>query len=145
MALIAMEDLQRDKETQYNARLLGYINEINELRSLPSWSDVGGNLKELESDVANARYYVVVAAYDFKTLIQTGRKDLRWVTRISVGADDNSFDKRMAQMVASAAAAFGQSGGFQRHQYGDSKVILGDTKYLGEASVKEDAKPTETK
>jgi hypothetical protein len=141
-------DLYRDKASEENARLLGYTDAINERRELPAWADVAGLAQELRADIEEARYYVVVAAYDFKVMKEKQRKVLRWVTRISVGSRGNEFDKCVAQMLASASDAFGQGGGLRRRHFGDGKVILGETKYLGEATaedLKPAATPTETK
>jgi hypothetical protein len=136
-------DLYRDKASEDNARLLGYTDAINERREQPAWADVAGLAQELRSDIEEARYYVVVAAYDFKVMKEKQRKVLRWVTRISVGSRGNEFDKRVAQMLASAGDAFGQGGGLRRRHFGDGRVILGETKYLGEATA-EDLKPVAT-
>jgi hypothetical protein len=133
MAQVEMENRHRDLANQENARLLGYIDAINERREIPPWADIAGLAREMEDEVEDARYYVVVAAYDFNLIREKKKKVLRWVTRISVGARGNEFDKRVAQMVASAADAFGQGGGLRRRQFGDARVILGETQYLGVA------------
>jgi hypothetical protein len=142
LALAQSADHYRDKASEENARLLGYVDALNERRELPAWADVAGLAQELRADIEEARYYVVVAAYDFKVMREKQRKVLRWVTRISIGSRGNEFDKCVAQMLASAGDAFGQGGGLRRRHFGDGKVILGETKYLGEATA-EDMKPAE--
>lgn len=132
LALIEMENRERDVANLFNAKVLGFVDAINEARTLPPWADVGGNARELESCVEDGSYYVIVAAYDFVAMREKQRKSLRWVTRISIGSRGNAFNERVAQMVASAATHFGQGGGLRRHHYGDAKVILGDIRYLGE-------------
>ena len=148
MAQVEMENRQRDMSNLDNAKLLGYVDAINERREIPPWADVAGLVREMESDVEESRYYVVVAAYDFTAMKERNRKELRWVTRISVGSQGNAFNERIAQMVASAADSFGQRGGLRRRHFGDAKVILGETKFHGEATaadLKKDGPPAETK
>jgi len=134
LARIEMENRNRDLASTDNARILGYLDPINEARWRVVGGDVGDLKQDLMNDVEEGRYYVVVAAYDFKEVQQSGRKTPRWVTRISISSRGERFDERMAQMIASAATSFGQNTGFKRHYYGDPRIELGETEYLGMAA-----------
>jgi hypothetical protein len=142
MALTEMANHDRDRANLGNAKILGYLDEINDRRTIPPWADVGDMARELQSDVEEERYYIVVRAYDFKALQRDGKQVVRWVTRISIGAQGHGFDERLAQMVAAAAGSFGQKQGLKRRYYGDPRVDLGEVEYLGVASP---AKPAEAK
>lgn len=131
MTRMEMENVHRDAANLENAKLLGYLDVINERRHLPPWGDVGDITKELTSDVEEPRYYIVVGAYDFRLMREKRKQVLRWATRISIGSHGNSFDERMAQMVAAAAASFGQPNDFRRRYFGDPRVDLGETKFIG--------------
>ena len=134
-ALVEMEDSHRDALNIDNAKVLGYVDAVNDARWRLAWADVGGLKQDLMDDIEESRYYVVVGAYDFRELQRTGKKVPRWVTRISIGAHGTSFDERVRQMVASAASAFGQGQGLHRRYYGDPRVDLGEIKYLGQTSL----------
>ncbi|HWA24447.1 MAG TPA: hypothetical protein VG734_02145 [Lacunisphaera sp.] len=131
MARVQMENLGRDSANLENAKLLGYLDAINERRHLPPWADVSGITQELTSDIEEPRYYIVIGAYDFRLMQEKRKQVLRWATRISIGSQGTSFDDRMAQMVAAAAASFGQPNGFRRRYFGDPRVDLGETKFIG--------------
>ncbi len=139
IANVEMENRNRDLANLNNAKILGYTDAINDRREMMPWADVGGVESDLMADVEEERYYVVVVAYDFRALQQENKKAIRWLTRISIGSQGNGFDERLAQMVASAASAFGQQQGLHRRFYGDPRVELGELEYLGVAT------PPETK
>lgn len=132
--LLIMENRYRDMMNERNARLLGYLDEINERNGISRWAGAGTAYDDLVSDIEHPRYYVVIGAYDFPAARKGQKKVLRWVARISIDSQGNSFDERVATMVANAARYFGRnSNGLLRRYQPEYRVDLGETQFLGVA------------
>jgi len=147
LTMIGLENKARDMANLGNAKLLGYLDAINARRDM-LFSEINGMSHDLMRDVEERRYYVVVSAYDFRAARDEKKQVLRWVTRISIRASGNSFDERMAQMIAAGAGAFGRRTELSRRFYRDPRVELGEVEYLGLAAPgtpETDAETGETK
>ncbi len=125
------DDARRDAD-EYNARLLGYVDEINRRDTPSRFAGAGIAYNDLISDIENERYYFVISAYDFKTAVKTGQRKLLWATRVSIQADGNKFNEAAALMLAKASRYFGQDSGrliqeFER----EGSVTLGELKVVG--------------
>ncbi len=125
----------RDRADEYNAGLLGYGDEMNRYRH-GSWSPsmfagAGTAYYDMKDDIENERYFVVIAAYDFKAALKEGKRKLLWVTRVSVQAQGNQFDRDVSAMLAKASHHFGRSSGRLLRQYYEGVVTVGDLKVLG--------------
>ncbi len=130
MALM-MEKKARDLALAPTAQLLGYIDAINDTNDIRRWAGGGDHYDELVSDISEPRYYLLVFAYDFRRLATQHERKLLWLTRISIRARGNRFDKRLADMVARAGHYFGRSsGGLQREYKGT--VELGELKVVSD-------------
>lgn len=129
-----------------NARLLGYIEDINDSNDIRRLTGVGEDrYRDMMADVEESRYYVIVSAYDFPELLKHGKQRLLWVTRVSVRGPGNRFDESVAAMLKNASAYFGrESGKLIRGEELRGRVELGDLKFLGEAKNLPETKP-ETK
>ncbi len=124
----------RNEDNAKNARLLGYMGEINESDGIQRFAGGGNRYDELVGDIEEARYYVIISAFDFKKTVREKKPKLQWVTRMSMRAPGNSFAEQAAAMVAYSAARFGQnSDGLERKAHQNYKVDLEDTKFLGVA------------
>lgn len=128
---VEMENMMRNLYVVPNARLLGYINDINDNNDVRRY--VGGvRYNELMADIEEPRYYVIISAYDFQEAIRHNRQKLLWVTRVSVDTQGNSFDDSVAAMVKTAAKYFGtESGKLVRGEELRGRVRLGDVKFIG--------------
>ena len=105
MMWLNMEDQIRNLRDAPNARLLGYIDDINDNNDNRRY--VGGQrYKELTADVEDPRYYVILSAYDFREVTEQGKQKLLWVTRVSVSTRGNSFDESVAAMVKTSSKYF---------------------------------------
>ena len=125
------EDARRDAD-EYNARLLGYVDEINRRDTPSRFAGAGTSYQDLISDIENERYYIVVSAYDFKTAVNTGKRKLLWATRVSIQAEGNKFNEAAAYMMAKASKYFGQNSGRLVQEYErEGKVTLGELKVIG--------------
>lgn len=124
----------RNEDNAKNARLLGYMGDINESDGIQRFAGGGNRFADLVTDIEEARYYVIVHAFDFKKTVREKKPKLQWVTRMSMRAPGNSFAEKAAAMVAYAATRFGQNtDGLERKNIPNYKVNLEDTKFLGVA------------
>lgn len=125
----ALEDMRR-QANEHNARLLGYVAEINYRDTPARFGGTGAAYQDLFDDIENERYFVVISAYDFKAAKESGKRRLLWATRVSIQVQGNRFDRSVATMVAKASKYFGENSGRLVRQYDDSSVSLGETKFL---------------
>ena len=122
----------RDKANERNARLLGYMKEINSRNDSSRYAGAGTYFDDLISDIESERYYVIITAYDFRAATQDKARKLLWSTRVSIQAQGNRFDESLALMVANASRHFGQDSGRLVRQYQPTtRVNFGELKILG--------------
>ena len=134
MLMMMMENRVRDRINEGNARVLGYLDDINESNDIRRWAGGGDRYNDLIADVEESRYYIVISAYDFPDLLKYEKKKLLWQTRVSVRAPGNGFDDSFAAMLRGASKFFGQdTGRLVRGEEIKGTVEFGDLKYLGEA------------
>jgi hypothetical protein len=130
-----MAQQMRDKANERNAILLGYMGEINESNDMARFAGGGTHYDDLISDIESSRYYVIVSAYDFQSVVQNKGTKLLWSTRVSIQAQGNRFDERLVTMMANASRQFGQDSGRLLRQYQRSpRIDLGELKFLGVVS-----------
>jgi hypothetical protein len=139
MIMQNMMNRSRDQSNARAARLLGYMGDLNETDGPQRYA--GGNrFADLIADIEEARYYVILSAYDFQRTVREQKQKLQWVTRMSMRAPGNSFADKAAAMIAYSASRFGQNtGGLEQKRYPQYKVNLEDTRFLGIATVKSPA------
>ena len=133
MALIDMANDQRSKGDDFNARLLGYAKEISDRDNPSRYAGAGPHFDDLIGDVESERYYVIVAAYDYRVAAADKKRKLLWVTRVSVEAGGGKFKESLTTMMASAARQFGRDSGGLIRRYQTGTVNLGELKVLGTA------------
>lgn len=133
MMKVLMENRARDQINLPNAKLLGYLDEINDADGIQRFAGGGDRYNDLIADVEESRYYIVISAYDFEQLVKHEKKKLLWQTKVSVRAPGNRFDDSIMAMMKSASKFFGQdSGRLLRGEETKGTVELGDLKFLGE-------------
>ena len=134
MHILLDEQRARDRINLPNARLLGYLDEINDADGIQRYAGGGSRFDDLIADIEEQRYYIIISAYDFPDLVKRDKRKLMWTTRVSVRSPGNRFDDSAAAMLKSAAKYFGQdSGRLIRGEEIKGTVELGDVKFLGEA------------
>jgi hypothetical protein len=127
------ENNARDAINLPNARLLGYLDEINDAGGLQRYAGAGARYEDLIADIEESRYYIIISAYDFPDLVKRDKRKLMWTTRVSVRSPGNRFDDSAAAMLKSASKYFGQdSGRLIRAEETKGSVELGDVKFMGE-------------
>ncbi len=133
---IGMENEQRERANQRNARLLGYQEELARTDTIAQYS-AGGTLRgDLIADVEEDRYFVIVVACDFR--LATKEKKIRplWSAQFSTAARGKNFQTTLPSMTSFAAGYFGRdSGGLLRDAVPVGSVKLEEMVELGEAGA----------
>jgi len=135
---LMMENRARHKINEANARVLGYLDDLNDSNDIRRWAGGGDRYDDLIGDVEETRYFIVISAYDFPELVNHEKRKLLWQTRVSVRAPGNRFDDSFAAMLKGASKYFGQdSGRLIRGEESKGTVEVGDLKFLGEAKERD--------
>jgi hypothetical protein len=130
MTMENFSNLKRDQQDVENARILGYLPELNAAGAARATA-VNLRREELVGELEEGRYYVVLMAYDFQLLRTHRQRRLLWETRFSLRERGHDFGKDVAAMARNASKYFGRdSGGLKRDAY-DAKVDIGPLKILG--------------
>lgn len=129
---------QREEANTWNARLLGYIDEINRQNGPNRWAGGGSSYDDLVADIEEPRYYVILTAYDVAQTNREGRPKLQWVTRISIRAQGNRFDDKVVAMLAAGARYYGRDSGKLIRRYERiPRVEIGEATVVGIAPATE--------
>lgn len=124
------QDMRRSADER-NAKLLGYVEEVNRGDTPARFAGLGTNYDDLISDIENERYYIIIAAYDFAAA-KAGRMQQLWITRVSVQAQGNRFNEAAAYMLAKASRYFGQDSGRLIREFDrQGQVKLGELQVVG--------------
>jgi hypothetical protein len=129
-----VDDRVRDRLNEKNARVLGYLDDLAGSNDIRRYAGGGDRYADMITELEEARYYIVISAYDFRELTGKNKKKLLWQTRVSVRSPGNTFDNTVAAMLKSASIYFGRdSGRLVRGEETKGTVEMGDIKFLGEA------------
>ena len=89
------------------------------------------------TELEEARYFVVLMAYDFQLMWKQKKPKLLWETRFSVGVRRHAFDQQLPIMALQASRYFGQeSHGVVHREVPEGKVELGELKTVESTSDK---------
>lgn len=134
MLKLMMENRAREQVNLGNAKVLGYLDEINDSDDIRRWAGGGDRFNDLIADIEESRYYIVVTAYDFAELTRHNKRKILWQTKVSVRAPGNRFDDSVVAMMKGASKYFGQDNRrLIRGEETKGTVEMGDLKFLGEA------------
>lgn len=130
MAVENFANLKREKLDEESASILGYSTELSSMGpSSPSALNL--RRQEIVDELEESRYYVVLMAYDFQTLLLHKQRKLLWETRFSIRARGHDFAKDVASMAQNASRYFGQgSHGLIRDRY-RADVSIGTMRIVG--------------
>jgi hypothetical protein len=104
MMLQNLANSARDQNNIYNAGILGYRAELERAWEIPWFSQYRDVISELEMD----RYFVVLKAYNYHTLVVERHWKLIWEARFSIPAQGHAFDQQLAAMTTCASRYFGE-------------------------------------
>lgn len=136
MVMTMFQDM-RMRSNEQNARLLGYMEEINYRNNPSRFAGAGSAFDDLITDIENERYFVIIAAYDFQVAMKEKKSKPLWVTRVSIQKDGNRFDKSLAAMVSRASDYFGEESKRLVRQYHQGEVRIGELKVISVVSEEE--------
>ena len=146
MALVQMQNRERDRNNWRNAGMLGYDEALVATNAYEG-TPIHGVRGDLISDLEDDRYFVVLMAFDFPLLLKEKKHKLLWETRFSISAHRHDFAKELEAMSGYASRFFGQeTHGVLRQPLPEGTVEFGELKTLGigpekEAPAAGDAKP----
>jgi hypothetical protein len=137
---LEMESSQRNQVDLRNSLLLGYDSDVvtaaNYGANVGQIGVVGAHNDELLAEVEDARYFVVLLAYDFQVFRKENKHKLLWETRFSIDEAHNDFAKALPVMAQYASKYFGQdSHGLLRTKVPEGKVLMGEPKSLGQVEM----------
>jgi hypothetical protein len=138
MLRMAMFEDMRMRSNEHNARLLGYMDEINYRNNPSRFAGAGSAFQDLITDIENERYFVIISAFDFKAAAKDNTVKPLWVTRVSIQKDGNRFDKALAAMVSRASDYFGSESKRLVRQYREGEVTFGELKLISYVSDEEE-------
>jgi len=131
LLMVRVANRQRDQQDIENAKVLGYLNEVKRLDEYRNTYFKDFYSKDILEEVEESRYYVVLMAYDFQTLLKTKQRKLMWETRFSIREQRHDFSKALAAMADNASRYFGQdSHGLVRKDLPETRITFGDAKVL---------------
>ena len=132
LAVAQAENRSRDEANVRNASMLGYDSEWNALMGGLIGLAQDFKKAKLVAELEEARYFVVVMAYDYQLLVREKKHSLLWETRFSIRQRNHAFDQQLPAMTVQASKFFGQeSNGLTRRPLPEGHVEVGYVKDLG--------------
>jgi hypothetical protein len=126
------ESQQREDTDMKTATLLGYDSWWVATNGAMDGSTLGRRKQDMMNELEEDRYFVVLLALDYKTLVAKKKSTFLWEVRFSIREHGTAFDKQLEAMVSKASDYFGRdSGGLQHVDVPAGKVILGPIESLG--------------
>jgi hypothetical protein len=131
LVLTTLANRQRDQQNYATATLLGYLPEMQRVRDFGQTS-LEHRRDDVMAEIEEARYYVILLAYDFRRLAEHKERKLRWEARYSIRERRQDFGAQLAAMSAAAAPLFGQdSPGLTRQTLPAGHVEFGEPQVVG--------------
>jgi hypothetical protein len=125
------ENQRREDDDAKTVTLLGYDSWWLDTENASGGGERAFRKKDMLDEVEEDRYFVVLMAYDFRSMLKKKAK-LLWEVHFSVREQGHLFDKELPGMIAKASEFFGrESGGLQHESIEEGKVIIGPVKSLG--------------
>lgn len=132
-----MSQAEHDEEqTNYedNAVLLGYGQQMSRQQSYAVKS-ISNDEESLFQGLSQERYFVILMAYDYRTMKKGTRPRLLWSTRFSLRASGNTFTAALPMMSRVAADYFGHADGIKSvtsDKVSSGKVEIGKPAVVGD-------------
>ena len=98
------EVLRRRYEAE-NAALLGYKGTLDKSRREMMMTE---EERTLRYDLQDERYFVVLMAYDYRSVQVDHKPKLLWVTRLSVRSNGNNFQEALPALSRTGSEVFGK-------------------------------------
>jgi hypothetical protein len=134
---VQAENQQREDTDMKTATLLGYDSWWVATNSAMDGSAMGRRKADMEAELEEDRYFVVLMAFDYQKLVKDKKQKFLWEVRFSIREHGTAFDSRLAGMAAQAAEYFGRdSGGLKHVDLPEGKVEIGPVRSLGVVTQK---------
>jgi hypothetical protein len=129
---VQAESQRREDTDMRNATLLGYDSWWIATNSAMGGTPLGLRRADMETELEEDRYFVVLTAFDYQMLVKQKKQKFLWEVRFSIRERRNQFDKRLADMAATASQYFGRdSGGLNHITLPEGHVEIGPVRSLG--------------
>jgi hypothetical protein len=134
---MALSAVQAETQTRENtdmrtATLLGYDSWWVKVNSAMGGSPLGRRRADMEDELEEDRYFVVLTAFDYQKLVKEKKQKFLWEVRFSIREHGTAFDDRIKGMAELASDYFGRdSGGLHHDTIPDGHVEIGPVQSLG--------------
>jgi hypothetical protein len=132
LSMIQAENQTREDTDMKTATLLGYDSWWVSVNSAMGGSPMGRRRMDMEDELEEDRYFVVLTAFDYQKLVKEKKQRFLWEVRFSIREQGTAFDSRIKGMAELASNYFGRdSGGLHHDTIPDGNVEIGPLKSLG--------------
>jgi hypothetical protein len=132
LSAIQLENQARENTDMRTATLLGYDSWWVAVNSAMGGSPLGQRRMDMENELEEDRYFVVLTAFDYQKLVKDKKPKFLWEVRFSIREQGTQFDRRIAGMAELASDYFGRdSGGLHHETMPDGHVEIGPVQSLG--------------
>jgi hypothetical protein len=129
---VQAENQEREDRDLKTATLLGYDSWWVKVNASMDGGPMGRSKADMRSELEEDRYFVILSAFDYQTLVRQKKQKFLWEARFSIREHGNDFEKRLPAMVAAASDYFGRdSHGLHHVDVPDGKVLIGPVESLG--------------
>jgi hypothetical protein len=134
---VQAESQMREDTDMKTATLLGYDSWWVAVNSAMGGSPLGYRRAEMEDELEEDRYFVVLTAFDYQKLVKEKKSKFLWEVRFSIREQGTQFDKRIQGMAELASDYFGRdSAGLHHDALPEGNVEIGPVRSLGEVPGK---------
>jgi hypothetical protein len=130
-----LEQEDRQINFEMNAHLLGFGQQLSQRQAQASANHVSVDEMNLLQNLGDERYFVILMAYDYRTMKKGVRPKLLWSTRFSMQGPGNKFTTALPIMSRVAADYFGHSTGVKSvtiSRMPEGKVEVGTPTVVGD-------------
>jgi hypothetical protein len=137
LSAIQAENQARENTDMRTATLLGYDSWWVAVNSAMGGSPMGRRRMDMEDELEEDRYFVVLTAFDYQKLVKEKKQKFLWEVRFSIREQGTAFDNRIKGMAELASDYFGRdSGGLHHDTLPNGNVEIGPIQSLGVVSGK---------
>jgi hypothetical protein len=132
LSMIQAQNQTREDTDMKTATLLGYDSWWMEVNSAMGGSPMGRRRMDMEDELEEDRYFVVLTAFDYQKLVKEKKQKFLWEVRFSIREQGTAFDDRIKGMAELASDYFGRdSGGLHHDTLPNGNVEIGPVQSLG--------------
>jgi hypothetical protein len=134
---VQAENQEREDRDLKTATLLGYDSWWVKVNASMDGGPMGRSKADMRSELEEDRYFVILSAFDYQTLVRQKKQKFLWEVRYSIREHGNDFEKRLPSITAVASDYFGRdSQGLHHVEVPDGKVLIGPVESLGTVAGK---------